>query len=264
MTRYLAALALLFATTAGARHAPLVDVMITDLGSGRTLPLHEFRGNRYVAGEPGARYAVALHNRSGERVMAVLSIDGVNVVTGESASTQQSGYVLGPYERAEIRGWRKNLSEVAEFYFTELPDSYAARTGRPDDVGVIGVAVFQERVRYVPPAPPIAREDHRRGNAPYAARPKASASAGAGAAESSAKSADVIAEQEIGTGHGERRYDPVGTTEFVRASSRPAQIVAIRYDSREALVDRGIIRVQRWRRPGREPDPFPIGFVRDP
>lgn len=261
----LAVLALLFATSAGAAHAPLVDVTITDLDTGRTLPLHRFRGDRWVAGEPGNRYAVALHNRTGERVLAVLSIDGVNVVTGESASVRQSGYVLGPYERAEIRGWRKNLSEVAEFYFTDLPDSYAARTGRPFDVGVIGMAVFRERMRPMPPpyAPPIAHED-RRGRDAYGARAQAPARAGAVAPEASAKSSDSVAEQEIGTGHGERRYDPVGTTEFVRASSRPDQVAAIRYDAYEALVERGIIRAPRWRRPGREPDPFPIGFVPDP
>lgn len=267
MKRLLTSLAsLLFATTAGASHSPLVDVTITDLDTGRSLPLHQFRGDRWVAGEPGNRYAVALHNRSGERVLAVLSIDGVNVVTGQSASTQQSGYVLGPWERAEIRGWRKNLSEVAEFYFTDLPDSYAARTGRPDDVGVIGMAVFRERVRYIPPppsSPPIARQGRdRAANGERAQAGAASAPAREASAKSSA--ADAVAEQEIGTGHGERRYDPVGTTEFVRASSRPAQVVAIRYDAYDALVDRGIIRVQRWRRPGREPDPFPIGFVRDP
>src|SRR5687767_1918778 len=244
MKRTLAALALLFATAAGATHAPIVDVTITDLDTGHTLPLHDFRGRSYVAGEPGERYAVALHNRSGERVLAVLSIDGVNVVTGQTAGAQQSGYVLGPYERAEIRGWRKNLSEVAEFYFTELPDSYAARTGRPDDVGVIGVAVFRERVRYVPPpSPPIAAEPRRDrgggfGSGRRAQPPAGAASSPAPSTESSAKSADSMAAQELGTGHGERRYDPVATTEFVRASSRPEQVVAIWYDSHEALVDR--------------------------
>ncbi len=271
MKRLLAALALITATTtAAASHRGLVHVTITDLDTGRTLPLTDFRGRSYVAGEPGDRYAVTLHNTSGERVLAVVSVDGVNVVTGQTAGAQQSGYVLGPYERAEIRGWRKNLSEVAEFYFTELPDSYAARTGRPDDVGVIGVAVFRERVRYIPPpvpvSPPIAREDARRDRSTrYGARPEAPA-AQAGSAAPSAKSADGyddLAEQEIGTGHGERRYDPIGTTTFERASSRPAQVVAIWYDTYEALVDRGIIRAPRWR-PGREPDPFPIGFVRDP
>ena len=253
------AFALLAALPAQARHAPLVDVTITDTHTGRAIPLHEFRGHRWIAGEPGRPYAVSLENRTGERVLAVLSIDGVNAVSGETAGGQQAGYVLGPWERAEIRGWRKSLADVAEFYFTDLPDSYAARTGRPDDVGVIGVAVYRERTYAVPrPAPPIARSESRRDRSAQAP----SAAAGA-AADSAAKSSERVAEQELGTGHGERRYDPVSTTEFVRASRQPAEVVAIRYDAYEALVERGIIAAPRWRR-GREPNPFPLGFVPDP
>ena len=37
------------------------------------------------------------------------SVDGVNVVSGETASPSQSGYVLDPYESVEISGWRKSL-----------------------------------------------------------------------------------------------------------------------------------------------------------
>ena len=50
----------------------------------------------------------------------------------------------------EIDGWRKSMDEVAAFYFTALPDSYAARTGRPDNVGVIGVALFREEPVFAP------------------------------------------------------------------------------------------------------------------
>src|SRR5208337_3068580 len=85
----------------------------------------------------------------------VMSVDGVNVITGDTASPRQAGYVLAPLESADIGGWRKSLSRTAAFYFTALPDSYAARTGRPDNVGVIGVALYRERVL------PIARDDIR-------------------------------------------------------------------------------------------------------
>src|SRR3546814_20574948 len=94
---------------------------------------------------PGHRYAVRLTNTSGERVLVVLSVDGVNAVTGEDADPSQAGYVLAPWQSTEIDGWRKSLDEVARFSFTDLPDSYAARTGRPRTVGVIGIAVFRER-----------------------------------------------------------------------------------------------------------------------
>src|SRR5205814_1223188 len=62
-----------------------------------------------------------------------------------TASPSQSGYVLSANECYEINGWRKSNSTTAAFYFTELPDAYATRTGRPDNVGVIGVAFFREK-----------------------------------------------------------------------------------------------------------------------
>ncbi|MGO4782125.1 hypothetical protein AB4084_42215, partial [Lysobacter sp. 2RAB21] len=67
-----------------------------------------------------------------------------------TASPSQAGYVLEAWQSTEINGWRKSMDDVAQFVFTDLPDSYAARTGRPDNVGVIGVAVFQERQVYRP------------------------------------------------------------------------------------------------------------------
>jgi hypothetical protein len=125
----------------------LVDLQVVDRDTGRVIEVHHKGGRAYVAGEPGHRYAVMMQNRTGERVMAVLSVDGVNAVTGETADPYQGGYVLGPYERAEINGWRKSMNDVAQFVFSAPEWSYAARTGRPQNVGVIGIAVFRERAR---------------------------------------------------------------------------------------------------------------------
>ena len=55
--------------------------------------------------------------------MTVVSVDGINAVTGETASPDQNGYVLSPHQSFEIAGWRKSMNEVAAFYFTQLPDS---------------------------------------------------------------------------------------------------------------------------------------------
>jgi hypothetical protein len=83
--------------------------------------------------------------------VTVLSVDGVNVLTGQTAATLQSGYVIDGGQSYAINGWRKSMEDVAQFVFTALPDSYAARTGRPGNVGVIGVAVYRERA--APPQP---------------------------------------------------------------------------------------------------------------
>jgi hypothetical protein len=188
-------------------------------------------------------------------------VDGVNAVTGETASPSQAGYVLAPWQSTEIAGWRKSLDDVAQFYFTDLPDSYAARTGRPDNVGVIGIAVFRERRRpivYPIPAPPVA-------NAEYA-RDKAAAPSAAREASAATYSAYGAAQpQRIGTGHGAREWSPVGQTTFERASLRPSQLTQLRYDDRNALVAMGILPHEEWRRANDgEPRAFPNGFAADP
>ena len=93
-------------------------------------------GRDWIEGAPGHRYTVRLTNTSPARVLVVLSVDGVNAVTGQTAHPSQAGYVLEPWQSTEVNGWRKSLDDVAQFVFTDLPDSYAARTGRPDNVGV--------------------------------------------------------------------------------------------------------------------------------
>jgi hypothetical protein len=213
----------------------LVDVQVVDLDQGNWLTRMPYSGREYIEGRPGHRFAVSLHNLTGQRVLAVLSVDGVNAISGETAGSSQAGYVLDPHQQVEIRGWRKSYADVAEFYFTDLPDSYAARTGRPANVGVIGVAAFREKrpapIAYTPPpyyppytpAPYERRDDYaqREGATAKSAAPPATAAADAagssGALARSESSPSRAQPQQIGTGHGARRYDPVTQTEFERA-----------------------------------------------
>ena len=130
LTRFILACALLAGATA-ARAGMLANIEIVDRTTGRTLTTYTHEGRFYVAGTPGDRYAVRLRNRTGGRLLTVVSVDGVNVLTGDTAAPDQTGYVLSPRERTDIAGWRKSETEVAAFYFTRLPDSYAARTERP-------------------------------------------------------------------------------------------------------------------------------------
>jgi hypothetical protein len=258
---FFSALAVVAAAGTAACSAPafanggLVDVEIVDRGRGEVLPTYRQRGTSWVAGRPGSRYAVRMRNRSGARVLVVLSVDGVNAISGQTAGTSQTGYVLAPYQSAEITGWRKSMSEIAAFYFTALPDSYAARTGRPDNVGVIGVAVFRERERVVEVAP---RAFDRA--APAAAQNATRERADAAPAVPAAKAEGMLRDERLGTGHGEREVAPITHTAFERASDRPDEIVQLRYDSVENLVALGVIRP---RRAPAVPEPFP-GFVPDP
>lgn len=236
----------------------LLEMQVVDVDRGHPIHVMPHRGRDYLAGEPGHRFAVELRNLTGERVLAVLSVDGVNAISGQTAASSQAGYVLEPWQQVEVRGWRKSHADIAEFYFTDLPDSYAARTGRPENVGVIGVAAFRERrvaPAYLPPSPPSIAAESRAENA--------AVGKAAGAARerySSADAAAPVAQQQLGAGHGARRYDPVAQTHFERDSRWPNQRIARYYDSWEALAARGVISPQR----GHGPEPFPLGFVPDP
>jgi len=211
----------------------LADLSVYDRTEGRQLAVHWHEGRAYVVGKPGNEYQVTVRSRWRDEVLAVVSIDGINVITGQSVDPAQSGYVLAPRGALEIRGWRKSLAQIAAFYFTPLPDSYAARTGRPDDVGVIGIALFRKKQEPQPIAQfaPQARSEAR------------------------------AAGQGLGTGHGRREDSPARYVSFERATSTPEEVVTLYYDSYSNLLARGVIRQPVPVAP--RPRPFP-DFVPDP
>ncbi len=288
-----AALALAFALNACA-HGPyvsagLASVEVFDRNESRTLETYAREGRRYIVGTPGHEYTVRIRNLTGGRILVVTSVDGVNVISGDTASPGQSGYVLDPYGSVDIAGWRKSLERTAAFYFTDLSDSYAARTGRPDNVGVIGVAVFRERERVVRPFHPwrdrIASGAEGGKRAAEADSPESAAAGPMPApsfeegAANGAVSADARKEAarqgaqsslmdrsfapKLGTGHGRSESSQSQIVRFERASPDPAETIAIRYDRRENLIALGVIPGPRYAE--RAPNPFPgMRFAPDP
>jgi hypothetical protein len=230
----------------------LVDIEVYDRTAQCTLPIYEHEGRLYVAGEPRHHYELRVRNRSGARVLAVTSVDGVNVISGRTAAQNQGGYVLDPWNSVAIEGWRKSLDEVATFYFTRLPDSYAARTGRPENVGVIGVALFREEQpwrldsldeKVSQAAPSDADKSERSARTPEAQRGSESA---------------------LGTGHGGRESSPARYVDFRRASSTPDETLVIYYDSHKNLVAQGVLPERANYALRQRPEPFPGGFAPDP
>ena len=274
----------------------LVDVNVVDRDSGLQLPIIRYHGRYYVAGEPGHRYRIELQSLRDRRVLGVVSVDGINAISGDTAQWSQTGYVLDAYRRFAVLGWRKSDEQVADFLFTDLGQSYAGLTGRPDNVGVIGVAVFRERVpveqedAYVAPPPPPAppppaiRERMRppvlaaqvmpapalppAPPAPPAPTPMPMQEATAPAPQAKAMAQAAPARRSIpadtsgplGTGHGEREDSAVHTVDFQRASETPDEMIAIYYDTRTHLVARGILPAT----PVRTPQAFPGHYAPDP
>ena len=256
VARLACAAILAVSATQAAAVGRLADLSIYDRTEGRRLQVYWHEGRAWVVGKPGNEYQISVRNQRSEDVLAVMSVDGVNVITGETASLQQSGYILSAWQPVDVKGWRKNMERTAAFYFTEISDSYAARTGRPDNVGVIGIALFQ-RKRYQPAPHDIVPYSKR--SAPYPADQAASGSPAERHAEAYGEDRDA----KLGTGHGRSETSYARYASFERASSAPAETITIYYDSYRNLVARGVIRAPIPSEPGPGPRPFP-GFVPDP
>ena len=126
----------------GGLRARLVDA------GGAPLPTVRRGGRTTVVGRRGDRYAIELQNRTGARVEAVATVDGLDVFHGGPGSYDKRGYVLAAGQTYRIDGFRQNMQEVAAFRFGDVNESYAAATGDDANVGVIGVAFFAERGRW--------------------------------------------------------------------------------------------------------------------
>ena len=280
------AVAASLAASSAAAVGSLGNLDIVTRGDGQVLRVYQSGGRNWVVGAPGQEYSMRFCNTTPGRVLAVMSVDGVNVISGDTASPSQSGYVLNGYECADINGWRKNMSRTAAFYFTELPDAYATRTGRPENVGVIGVAVFRERPPAVTWRPTGKVAEASRDRAAKDAGTPAAAGYGqdslansesatrsqeaAGTVEADAKRPPAPASpptlaSKLGTGHGRGEDSPAQMVRFERESATPNGTIAIHYDRRENLAAMGILPLPTPQI-ARTPNPFPgwAHFVPDP
>src|SRR3569833_162460 len=268
---------------AAAQASSLVGVSVVDRDTGETLRTWYHRGRVYVGGARGARYGLRVTNHTGRRVLAVASVDGVNIITGETANYNERGYVLDPWETIDVNGWRKSETTIADFEFAPLSGSYAARTGRPGDVGVIGMAVFEERKPLPPrprasemvrPMPDIAQAapmnaPAARAPAPMAPPPPPAAMlspapAARFASGESAGASTARADDKLGTGQGASEWSVINIVDFVRATNAPQAITSIEYDTWVHLVANGVIPAYSGHHPRAFPGEPRLSYVPDP
>lgn len=213
------------------------------------MDVYYHNGDYYLAGNFGDTYAIQICNKSrynSQRHLYVVSVDGLNVISGEQAGFNQRGYVVSPDKPcATIKGWRKNMKEEAQFVLTNTSNSYSSRTNQgTNNLGVIGVAVFPEKQEEI-----------------LAAAPGVSIQESTIASTKSlSMKEDSSNKEKLGTGHGEKVWSTATSTQFTRASDQPSQVITFYYDSYQNLMDKGIIP-----RKQNNPNPFPEeGFAKDP
>jgi hypothetical protein len=127
----------------------LVGVRVDVSGSPTPLyPDPRGTGRYYLEARQGQGYEIHLSNRTGQRLGAVVTVDGLNVVSGERDARRGRMYVLDPWGSTTIRGWRRSLHDVHRFTFVDEKGSYASLTGKANGrMGWIEVSVYRESGR---------------------------------------------------------------------------------------------------------------------
>ncbi len=151
----------------------------------------------YIEAINGENYAVKIRNHSNQRLGLVIAVDGRNIISGEKSMLKHNEqmYILGPYETQSYSGWRTSSRDIHRFYFTDAQNSYAHAFEDDSAMGVIVVAVFEEKL------PLFSKYKKKRS----ANKPKSAAS------DSVARES---AEQEAGTGFGEHETSHVRRVHF--------------------------------------------------
>jgi len=279
----------------------LVDIQVQV--EGRAVPLYFPRDGserRYFQAFKGRHYALVVTNNTGRRIGVLIAVDGLNVVNGQRSrlASDEAMYVLDPWERSVIRGWRSSLQNVRDFVFVDEERSYAQRTGQANgDLGWVRVLAFNERgSRWFNDAPgrvngreredrddealPFDSRDQKRGEEPESAAPPSGIDERPSAPRAQAQEGDAgqsktwgstkslyrdpqpTPESVPGTGWGEKRWDPVRRVWFV-PESRATDHLVLRYEYASGLRALGIF-PREFRNRLRERENGELGFAQPP
>jgi hypothetical protein len=114
--------------------------------NGRPVKKYCENNKLFIESRKGTKYSIKIKNKSSVRGMAIISVDGVDVITGKEAASADGGYIVDAFGTLEVNGYRISDSEVASFVFTERDKSYTKEvTGSSTNAGVIGVRLYGEK-----------------------------------------------------------------------------------------------------------------------
>lgn len=123
----------------------IVNQSVNVLVNGRKVQEYLHNGMTFIEARDGSEFEIDIKNYGGDRILAIISVDGINVVSGELATPDSSGYIISPYGNETIRGWRKSSSEVGAFKFTIGTKSYATTKNNGENNGIISVKLIREK-----------------------------------------------------------------------------------------------------------------------
>ena len=135
---------------------------INVLVNGSRCKQYSHNGKLFIEAKKGSEYSIEVKNNTWQRILAVCSVDGLDILSGKTATENGNGYVINGNGSLKADGFRVSDEKVAKFLFDYKGGSYAAskEDGSERNVGVIGVRIFTEKVKPPPPAPIIVKEEH--------------------------------------------------------------------------------------------------------
>jgi len=206
--------------------------------NGRVLPLYRTKNHPmlkkvYAEAVKGDHYRIIVRNKLNCRVGLVVAVDGRNIISGQKSwlKNNERMYILEPYATNEYSGWRTAQDKINRFYFTDVPDSYAAAFGDESAMGVIAVVAYPEIQRNDKPMDHPFLESQKRESA--VAKDKAAS-----------PSVQSKASESAGTGYGREEYSPSYRVAF-DPESRAVESILIKYEWRKTLCDLKIINCGR-------------------
>jgi len=223
-----------------------VEVLINGVPTGE----YAAHGRRYIEAFENAEYELRIRNPSSSRVAVALAVDGLNTIDARHTSAWEARkWVIEPYRTIHVRGWQMSSENARRFYFTTERDSYGAKLGQAQNLGVISAVFFRERrpvpVTVMPVTPGQIRprnEKEDRQSAPEANAPSSSRGE-AGRDTARAKTLPSYPppdDESAATGIGRTVSNSV---QWIKMDLEPraAGEVTIRYEYRASLVRLGII-----------------------
>jgi hypothetical protein len=128
---------------------PNVDILVN---GNQPIKQYAHKGKVFIESRDGIEYSIRIRNDGHARILAVVSVDGINVIDGELASPDGAGYIIAGYSSYTIKGFRTSNDSVNAFKFSRKDKSYAAKSestsGDTSNCGVIGVQLYYEKVSY--------------------------------------------------------------------------------------------------------------------
>ena len=143
------------------------DVQILVNGSRCKQHIHD--GKTFIEAKHGSEYTIEIKNNSWTRILAVCSVDGLDILNGKTATEEGPGYVISGYNSGKFDGFRVSNDKVAKFVFSTKGASYASskEDGSERNVGVIGIRLFEEKVKPLPPVTEVHHHHNHWNHRPY-------------------------------------------------------------------------------------------------